>query len=172
MSAELERGGLAVGTIRLVHNVLSRALRDAVRWGKLARNPALAADPPKVPRSKATSLSARELRGFLDQVADDRLFAMWRLAATTGMRRGEVLGLTWQALDLEGARLRVEQQLLVTAGGPTFGPPKSRRSERTIALDPDTVEALCRHRDTQLLERDLAGTAYVDQDLVFCHELG
>lgn len=64
--------------------------------------------------------------------------------------------MTWQTLDLECARLRVERQLVPTRGGPSFGPPKSRRSLRTIALDERTVE---------VLERDFAGPAYVDRDL-------
>jgi integrase len=149
-----------------------RHVGDACRWGKLARNPASAADPPSLPRSRATSWSARELRAFLDHVADDRLAALWRVAATTGMRRGEALGLTWRCVDLEGGRLEVVQQLVPTKGGVTFGPPKSRRSERTVALDPGTVDALQRHREAQLLERDLAGPAYVDHDLVFADELG
>jgi integrase len=172
LCSELEREGLSVGTPRLTHGTLSRALNDAVRWGKLARNPAAAADPPAIPRSRAQSWSARELRAFLAHVEDDRLFALWRLASTTGMRRGELLGLTWRHLDLDRARLRVEQQLIPTAGGATFGPPKSRRSERTIALDSGTVGALIHHRDTQKLERELAGPAYDDGDLVFCNELG
>jgi integrase len=170
--AELEAEGLSVATRRLVHAVLRRALNDAVRWGKLARNPAAAADPPSLPRSRAQAWTARELRRFLAHVTDDRLYGLWRLAATTGMRRGELLGLTWQALDLDGARLRVEQQLLPTTGGCTFGPPKSRRSERTIALDAATVDALRRHREVQMLERDVAGPAYADYDLVFADELG
>jgi integrase len=170
--AELEREGLSVSTRRLTHAVLRRALGDGVRWGKLARNPAAAADPPALPRSHAQSWSARELRAFLAHVEGDRLFALWRLGATTGMRRGELLGLTWRHLDLDGSRLRVEQQLIPTTGGCTFGPPKSRRSERTIALDPATVDALRHHRETQRLERELAGPAYGDQDLVFADELG
>jgi integrase len=169
---ELEQAGLSVGTRRLVHNVLRRALNDAVRWGKIARNPAAASDPPALPRSRAQSWSARELRTFLAHVDGDRLFALWRLAATTGMRRGELLGLLWRHIDLEAGRLRVEQQLIPTKGGATFGPPKSRRSERTIALDPATVDTLRHHRDTQQLERALAGPAYTDGDLVFCNELG
>jgi integrase len=88
------------------------------------------------------------------------------------MRRGEQLGLTWRHLDLDGALLKVEQQLLPTPGGVTFGPPKSKRSERTVALDIETVAALCHHRQTQQLERDLAGPAYDDGDLVFADELG
>ena len=170
--AELERDGLSIATRRLVHAVLRRSLNDAVRWSKIARNPASAADPPALPRSHAQSWSARELRTFLEHVADDRLYPLWRLAATTGMRRGELLGLPWQCVDLTRARLRVEQQLVPTNGGATFGPPKSRRSERTIALDALTVEVLRWHRDVQTLERDLAGAAYEDHDLVFCDEIG
>jgi integrase len=78
----------------------------------------------------------------------------------------------WRALDLDHARLQIDQQLIAIPGGCTFGPPKSKRSERTIALDPVTVDALRAHREVQQLERDLAGAAYDDQDLVFCNELG
>ena len=170
--SELEQEGLSVNTRRLVHSVLRHALNDAVRWGKLARNPAKAADPPAIPRGRAQSWSARELRAFLAHVVGDRLFALWRLAATTGMRRGELLGVSWRGLDLDGGRLRVEQQLIPTAGGAAFGPPKSRRSERTIALDAETVQTLRHHRETQRAERDLAGPAYEDHGLVFCDELG
>lgn len=91
----------------------------------------------------------------------------------------------WLAVDLEHARIRVEHQLkaardaaedaepMATSRGPVaFGPPKSRRSVRTVALDAATVEALREHRHRQMLERDLAGPAYVDHDLVFADELG
>jgi integrase len=105
-------------------------------------------------------------------VNDDRLFALWRLAATTGMRRGELAAVTWRTLDVDGARLAVEQQLVPTRGGVTFGPPKSTRSRRTVALDSDTVQALRDHRAAQLLERDFAGPAYMDRDLVFADKLG
>jgi integrase len=170
--AELESEGLSIATRRLVHAVLRRALNDAVRWEKLVRSPAAAADPPSLPRSHAQAWTASELRRFLAHVADDRLYALWRLAATTGMRRGELLGLPWRCVDLEGSRIRVEQQLVPTAGGATFGPPKSRRSERTIALDAVTADALRHHRELQKLERDLAGPIYEDHDLVFCDEIG
>jgi integrase len=88
------------------------------------------------------------------------------------MRRGELLGLTWLALDLEAGTLRVDQQLVPTRGGVSFGPPKSKRSRRTVAIDAETVEALRLHREAQLLERNFAGDAYVDRDLVFADELG
>jgi integrase len=97
---------------------------------------------------------------------------LWRLAATSGMRRGELAGLTWRTLDLENARLSVDQQLVPTRGGVTFGPPKSSRSRRTVALDPETVVALREHRETQLLERDFAGPAYVDRDRLATNSAG
>jgi integrase len=170
--SELERDGLSPATRRSVHTVVSRSLNDAVRWGRLTRSPVQAAVAPPVPRSRAQAWTASELRRFLAQVADDRLAAMWRTLATTGMRKAEALGLTWRCLDLDGATLRVEQQVICLRGGLRFGPPKTRRSERTIALDSGTVEALRRHRDAQQVERALAGDAYSDQDLVFCNELG
>ncbi len=141
---ELEREGLSASSKRLTHAVLHRALRDAVRLGRLVRNPAELADPPARGRSRAQAWTAAELSPVprARRRDDDRLYALWRLAATTGMRRGELAGLTWRTLDLDGARLSVEQQLVPTRGGVSFGPPKSARSRRTIALDPETVDAL------------------------------
>src|SRR5215213_3787957 len=108
--AQLEREGLATVTRRSAHMVLRRALRDAVRWGRLIRNPAELADPPKAGRTRVQAWTAGELNRFLEQAHGDRLFALWRLAATTGMRRGELLGLVWRNVDLEGRRVSVEQQ--------------------------------------------------------------
>jgi integrase len=170
--AELEKAGLSVASRRLTHAVISRALRDAVRWEKTTRNAADAADPPATAETRATAWTAGELSRFLGHVEADRWFPIWRLAAMTGMRRGELLGLTWFALDLENASLRVDQQLVPTRGGLSFGPPKSKRSRRTIALDQETVEILKRHREAQLLERQLAGETYADADLVFATEAG
>ena len=169
---ELEQAGLSVPTRRLAHAVLRRSLHDAVRWGRLARNPADMVDRPAATRSRVQAWTGTELRAFLEHVAADRLFALWRLAATTGMRRGELAGLTWRCLDLDASRLSVEQQLLPTRGGVSFGPPKSARSRRTVALDPVTVDALRAHREAQILERAFAGDAYQDGDLVFADELG
>jgi integrase len=181
LHAELEREGLAVTTRRLMHAVLSRAMTDAVRWEKLTRNPVSFADPPKAPRSRVTAWTPNELRRFLEHVRDDRLYAAWRLDALTGMRRGELLGVTWEALDLDGGRLRIDRQVIPHPGDcehcgcrhrMSLAAPKRKRSERTIALDPETIAALRRHRDVQLLERALAEGAYRDHDLVFCDELG
>jgi integrase len=153
--------------------MLKRALADAVRWGKLLRNPVEQVDPPRLEQARVTVWTEGELRRFLEHARVDRLYALWRLGATTGMRRGELLAPQWRTLDLDSAVYSVERQLVEIPGqAPTLAAPKRRRSLRTIALDSETVGALRAHRDAQLLERELAGEAYVDRDLVFCDELG
>jgi hypothetical protein len=92
--ASRRAGGLASATVRRIHAVLHRALKDAVRWGLLVRNPADTADPPKQsrPGGGMHTWSAAELRTFLEAAAGERLYPALLVAATTGMRRGEVLG--------------------------------------------------------------------------------
>jgi integrase len=170
--AELDAEGLSVATRRLVSAVLGRALGDAVRWGKVPRNVARLADPPSLPASHVEAWSTGELRRFLAYVEGDDLFALWRLSALTGMRRGEVLGLAWECLDLDAASLRVERQLVPLDPGVYFDSPKNKRSRRTIALDAETVAVLREHRERQLLEQDFAGDAYDHGDLVFANPLG
>jgi integrase len=101
-------GPLSVRSVRYVHAVLHRALRDAMRWQLLTRNVTEAADPPKqntVMRPLMRTWSAETLREFLTACEGDRKQPAWLLLARTGMRRGEVLGLSWDDVDLETAQL-------------------------------------------------------------------
>ena len=91
-------GGLSPRSVQYVHAILRKALDDAVAWGVLARNPADRATAPTQTavnraRIEMQTWSPAELRIFLEHVERDRLYAGWLLTATTGMRRGEVLGL-------------------------------------------------------------------------------
>src|SRR5262249_43872052 len=170
---DMTERGLSAATIGGTHRVIHKALNDAVKWGRVLRNPAKGATVPKAKRAKVKAWSERELRRFLAYVAehDRRLYALCRLGATTGMRRGELLGLPLRNLDLDGGRVQIFQQLIRTEGtlqiSPVKNPPKG---ERTISLDPRTVEILRNHVESQRLERDLAGETYEDNDLVFCNE--
>jgi hypothetical protein len=92
-----------------------------------------------------------------------------RLSAAVMSAAALVLGLSWQWVNLEGGRIRIEQQLRPSLD---LGPPKTRRSRRQVALGAETVDALSRHRDVQLAERTFAGPAYQDGDLVFADEIG
>ncbi len=149
-------GGLSASSVRRVHAVLHRACHDAVRWGRLATNPVAAADPPKAAAEHHDRLpvwTAEQLGAFLACVASDRLFALWRLLAMTGMRRGEALGLAWEDLDMETGRLTIRRAWIPVNGVAQFSEPKSGRSRRTIALDPVTLAALRAHAASQADEQ-------------------
>jgi integrase len=135
-------GGLAPKTVYYIHSILHRALRDAVRWGYVVRNVADAADPPKAKTPEMRVWSPAQLRVFLDYVRGDRLYAAWLLAATTGMRRGEILGLRWTDLDLEAGRVAVRRPRILVDYQVRVSEPKTAKGRRSLALDPVTVAAL------------------------------
>jgi integrase len=143
-------GALSPRTVRLAHTVLRKALADAVRWGQLDRNAAVDADPPRRQRAPEMQVwTAEELRLFLGFVDSHPLSVYFRLLSTTGMRRGEGLGLRWRHVDFENRQLAVVQSLVRTSGGAVLSTPKTQRSRRAIALDVRTLEALMNHRDQQ-----------------------
>ena len=166
-------GGLSTRTVRYIHMILRRALSDAVRWNRLARNPADQADPPRQGASASMNVwAADELKAFLDHVSGDRLHAAWMVLATTGVRRGEALGLRWRDVDLDSARLAIRQTLLSVRKEVFFSTPKTVKSRRSVALDPRTVAALSAHRARQNEERLVFGGGWPDHDLVFTGEDG
>jgi integrase len=136
-------GGLAPSSVVRVHAVVRKALSDAVRWGMVLRNVADSANPPRVATAPRRTWTPEQASKFLAHVRDDGLYCAYRLAITTGMRRGEIVGLRWQDVDLEAARLSVTRALVVVSGYRVEeSEPKTARGRRNIALDPATVEAL------------------------------
>lgn len=123
-------------------------------------------------RREMLTWSAHELRRFLEHVSSDRLIAGWMLAATTGMRRGEVLGLRWRDADLTAARLSVRQTLVMVDGRPRLSLPKTPRSRRTIDLDRHTVAALKDWRTRQDEDRQRWGPASRYDGLLLTREDG
>ncbi len=115
------------------------------------------------------ALDAATLRRFLaaSRAADDRLHALWVLLATTGMRRGEAVGLRWSDVDLDSRRVRIVQTITSTGGVAQVGEPKTSRGRRSIALDAGTVAVLREHRRRMLEERLLVGADFDDRGLVF-----
>lgn len=164
-------GGSAPRSVRHLHAVLRRALRDAVRNDLVMRNAADAATAPRVPRPELQTWTVEELRHFLGDVSEDRLHAAWLLLATTGMRRGEVLGLRWG--DVDGSRISVSRSLVSVRNELSFSEPKTSRGRRAIALDKDTLAELREHRKRQLAERMGLGLGKPSRDgLIFTDPLG
>ncbi|HET7519594.1 MAG TPA: tyrosine-type recombinase/integrase [Actinomycetes bacterium] len=148
--ADLEAGGLARSTVRLLHTQLHRALADAVRWDLLARNPADLVDPPKPARRVLSTWTADQLRTFLAGVAEGRLAALYQLAAASGMRIGELVALEWPDV----------QYLTVRRS-------KTATGRRRVELDPATIAVLRAHRRRQATERLAFGAGYRDHGRVF-----
>ncbi len=166
-------GGLSPHTVRYCHTIIRRALADAERWDLITRNPADRAAVPAARPPAMNTWKLAELREFLDRVRADRLYPLWHLLASTGMRRGEALGLTWRDLDAEAGRLAVVRAWVATVGGETsLQAPKTARGRRQLALDRDTVEVLVAWRRCQLKERLALGAAYDDGDRIFCRADG
>jgi integrase len=165
-------GGLAPKTVRNVHIALRRSLADAERFGLVQRNVAALVKPPVPERAELATWDANDMRTFLASVENDRNAPAYRLLATTGMRRGEALGLRWADVDLDAARVTINRSLTVVDSNLVWSAPKTARSRRSVSLDPETVATLQAHRRRQLEERVAAGDAWRDADLVFCDQLG
>ncbi|HVM08193.1 MAG TPA: site-specific integrase [Acidimicrobiales bacterium] len=141
-------GGLSPKSVRSVHLILHKALKDAVRKGLLTRNVADAADAPRLGAARRPDVkawAAPELRLFLDAMKTHQLYAAFHLAAFTGMRRGEVLGLRTNDLDLAQARLSVKQAVISVAYEVQVSDVKTGSARRTVDLDPTTVATLRSH---------------------------
>jgi integrase len=168
--------GLAPSSVRYIHAVLHRALKQALRWGLVPRNVSDAVDIPKLVNEEVDALSPDEARALLAAARGDHLEALYVVSVTCGLRRGEILGLRWTDLDLGEARvrtLRVARQLqrLRDGSGLRFVAPKGGKG-RTIRLPPLAVEALKTQRVRQAEEKLKAGPLYEDGGLVFATEIG
>jgi integrase len=164
------RGGrpLRGKSVRNVHGLLSKALGDARRWKP---RPLLAVNPVGEPPARDDSVerqawTAEEVRRFLMVASEDRLAGVWRLALATGLRRGELLGLWWDDLDLEAREVRVQRQVLAPVTAPEVGrrlyireTTKSRKA-RLVRFDEGTATALKAWKAAQGRERLAFGPAW------------
>jgi integrase len=160
--------GLAPATVRRIHSTLHKALSQAVSDGIVPRNAAHVKAPRPAPE-EIRPLSEDEARAFLEAArqSGERFEALYVLAITTGLRRGELLGLRWDDADLELGTLRVGRALVREGGRHTLGETKTRRGRRQINLTPRTVNALKAHRKKQLEEKMRLAGLYKDHSLIF-----
>lgn len=166
--SEMLDRGLAPSTVRKTHNVTHAMLKHALYAGAIARNVADIARPPKLGGTEKRSLTPEQVKTLL-AAADSQWRALIQLAIGTSLRQGELLGLRWQDIDLEGGTLQVRRQW---GREHVFREPKSRSARRTVDLPLPTVGALRGHKVKQLEQRLLLGSEYEDHDLVFCTESG
>ncbi|MEU3656209.1 tyrosine-type recombinase/integrase [Streptomyces sp. NPDC032161] len=164
---------LSASTVTYVHSVLKSALEHAVREDELPRNVARNVKTTTHQPRRFSPLTAAEARQFLDAARADRLHALYELALRTGLRKGELLGLHWEDLDLTTGTASIHRSLQRTrTGGLTHLPTKTRASERRIALPTECLHSLKEHKERQDRERRQAGLVWSDSGLVFTTPTG
>ena len=159
-------GGLSARSVLHQHRVLREALNQAVKWQFISKNPADAVVPPRAERTEMKVLDEAQMARLLAAAEGTRFYLPILLAVTTGLRRGEILGLRWEDINLSTGMLSVRQALGQTRQGLQFKPPKTTKSRRGVSLPALVVEALRRHQEQQQQEKALMGPAYEDRDLV------
>jgi integrase len=164
-------GGLAPRTVLHIHRTLSKALKQAVMDGLIPRNAAAPVKPPRPRGEEIRPLTREQVRALFEAAREDRLEALYVLAVTAGLRRGELQGLKWEDLDLEAGTLQVRRTLSEPRGGYIFEAPKSGKG-RNIRLTQRARTALREHRKRQLEERMLLGILWHENGLVFPSSVG
>lgn len=145
--------------------ILYGALKQAVRWQILPRNPVEATDPMKHTRKEQQVWTAQETAQFLGTAEGHRLYALFYLALSAGLRCGELLALKWG--DLEGNILHVRRSLAHVRGELIISTPKTEKGIRHVTLSPEVLNALEFHRQRQVTERARIGLAWLELDLIF-----
>lgn len=165
--------GLSPKTVKNTHVVLRKALADAERLGLVHRNAAAAARGPSVTRPEMTTWSSDQLKAFSTVAQESRMRNAFTILASTGMRRGEALGLRWVDVDFDSSQLAIVQTVSTVDSKVVVGQPKTSGSRRTVYVHDATIKALRQQRQLQAEERLAAGPAWeTDNDLVFRNVTG
>jgi integrase len=170
---ELKKQGLSPRTIRYTHNVLSSAMKQAVKWKMIIQNPCELCDLPRQEKKEMLCLSPEQTKKFLTVAKENKWFAMFLTVIETGMRPEEYFGLQWKDIDFEHKQISVRRAAIEKKGGGfSFTEPKTKKSRRKIPISISVSTALKTHRRNQLEERMRIATYYKDYDLVFASETG
>ncbi len=164
--------GLTPSTVVRIRATLRRALTVAFRQGLIVRNVAAMTDPPRVQPRQFTPLSREQAQAFLEAIRGHRLEALFVVALTSGLRRGELLGLMWESVDFSQRRITVCQALQRIDGEWLLIEPKSTKSQRTLTLPPIAMELLRTQRDWQTTMQAAANESWNEMGLVFTSVAG
>lgn len=169
-------GGLSARTVQLIHRICHAALEQAVREDLIVRNVAHLASLPKRQRKEMKAMTEEQVRTFLQGNKDDPMFSAFFLLVSTGMRRGEILGLRWTDVDLDKQTVYVQRSWVKSqTKSAQFAEPKTAMSRRVIPLTAEAVAVLQQHKEKQVIikkEKEEKSKKYEDQSLIFCAEDG
>lgn len=164
--------GLSAKTVKYHLSVLRMSLTRAEKWGLVARNVAMLVDPPRVQKYEIQPITQEQARIFLEAIKGDRLEALFTVALSLGLRRGEALGLRWSDIDFQTRTLRIKVALQRIEGRLQLLEPKTKTSRRVLDLPDSLINKLRNHHARQLQDKLLAGKNWHDTGLVFTSMIG
>lgn len=174
-------GDLSNGSLKYIHVVLRCALKWAMIDTLISSNPADAVQAPRIDtddefyesKEQAKCFTKSEVADLLGVIKDPQFYTLVFVDTRTGLRRGELLALKWQDIDLKNSTLSVKQSIAYTkAKGTYFKPPKTKKSRRTIEISKEVIEILKLHKKKQDQMKMRYRTTYQDNGLVFCQANG
>ncbi|WP_325213991.1 tyrosine-type recombinase/integrase [Oscillibacter sp.] len=173
-TAHGDKPGLSPKTIKCVHGIFHKALQQAIALGYLRSNPTTACKLPKVEPKEIKPLDDEAIRAFMEAIQGHRFEVIYLVTLFTGLRRGEVCGLTWDCVDLERGTIFINKQLQQVPGhsGEFRLTPTKNGKGRTITAAAFVVDALKRHKVRQTEARLKAGPRWQEEGLVFTDEVG
>ncbi|PYS81721.1 MAG: site-specific integrase [Acidobacteria bacterium] len=169
---EMQARGLSARVVRHTHSALHNALKQAVKWNMIARNPSDFVELPKVPHKERLVLSPDDALEFLNAADVMPQGLIFEFALLSGMRPEEYLALQWSDVDFERRTATVRRALVRHKKSWSFEEPKTARSRRTVSLPVPLLKKLAAHKRQQAEVRLKLGAAWHAHDLVFCGEAG
>ncbi len=171
--AKKQKEGFSAHRVKTIHAVLHTALEHAKRIKLVGSNVSDDVELPRIEQREIQPLTPEQAQLLLQKVSEHHLEALLTLALVTGMRKGEILGLRWQDIDLQKGVLQIRRTLSYLAHhGFQESEPKTPKSKRKIVLPQFVIESLKRHRTTQLEMRLQTGATWVENDIVFSNKRG
>jgi integrase len=164
--------GLSPSTVHRVRALISQCLDQGVRWNEVPTNVARLSRPPKMVRPEGRTLTREQAQQLLETLKTHRHESLYLLMLSTGMRRGEALGLRWEDLNPENGVVRIKRNLKREGGRIVTADTKTLKSRRAVNVPTPVLEALRRNRELQDMERENLGEAWVDSGFIFTTSVG
>lgn len=166
------QGGLSNRTVLALHRIIHSALEQAVKWQLVIRNVADAVEPPKAKKYKAKYLTDKQTLDLINCARNSDIYIPVIIAIFTGARRGEVLGLSWDNVNLGKGYIKIIDNLCATRNGLILKETKTETSIRTIGIPENLVKILKKHKIKQMENKMRLGSAYKENNMVCCYEDG
>lgn len=171
-AGKIREGKISTNTVRKHHDLLNTALGYAVKQGLILSNPAERVEAPKVKRPEIHYYSLEQLETLLTLCEGTRLEVLIKLAGYLGLRREEIMGLTWDCVDFEHRKIEIREVRTMAAAQVITKGPKTQSSSRTLYMPGAVEDVLKREQEKRNSYRQALGGDYQDSGYVFAHEDG